>query len=141
MRRAAKVDENQGAVVAALRKAGASVLFLHTLGRGAPDLAVGFRGVNYFLEVKDGAKSLSRRALTDDEEVWHRGWRGQVSIVETVEQALWAIGAITKKPDQRPKSASRNRNRPITYQAISGHSLGCAAVVHPGRVCDSGCGA
>ena len=52
MRRAAKVDQNQVAIVAALRKIGASVLHLHQLGKGTPDILVGYRGRNVLLEVK-----------------------------------------------------------------------------------------
>lgn len=44
MRRAAKVDDNQGEIVAALQRAGCSVQSLAGVGRGFPDLAVGFQG-------------------------------------------------------------------------------------------------
>lgn len=40
MRTAARVDENQPAIVQALERIGARVLHLHTLGKGAPDLLV-----------------------------------------------------------------------------------------------------
>lgn len=94
MRRRAKVDANQAQVVAALRAVGATVLHLHTLGDGAPDLAVGFRGVTYLLEVKDGSKPPSARRLTPDEERWHAAWRGQSAVVDGVDGALRAIGAM-----------------------------------------------
>ena len=60
MRRyAARRDANEGEIVRALEKVGASVLRLHDI-----DLLVGFRGRNYLLEVKDGRKSPSNRPLT-----------------------------------------------------------------------------
>lgn len=91
MRRAAKVDDNQAEIVAALRKIGASVQPLHAVGQGCPDLLVGWRGMTSLLEVKDGKKPPSARKLTEDQEKWHANWRGQVAVVETVEQAIEAV--------------------------------------------------
>lgn len=91
MRRAAKVDDNQAEIVAALRKIGASVQPLHAVGQGCPDLLVGWRGMTSLLEVKDGKKPPSARKLTEDQEKWHANWRGQVAVVETIEQAIEAV--------------------------------------------------
>ena len=92
--RAARVDENQRAVVAALRAAGATVEHLHRVGGGCPDLLVGFRGANFLLEVKDGAKPPSAQKLTPFQEDWHASWRGSAHIVNSPEAALAAIGVI-----------------------------------------------
>jgi len=91
MRRAAKVDDNQTEIVAALRKIGATVQPLHAVGQGCPDILVGWRGMNTILEIKDGKKPPSARKLTEDQEKWHAAWRGQVTVVETVEQAIEAV--------------------------------------------------
>ena len=91
MRRAAKVDNNQTEIVAALRKIGATVQPLHAVGQGCPDILVGWRGMNTILEIKDGKKPPSARKLTEDQEKWHAAWRGQVTVVETVEQAIEAV--------------------------------------------------
>lgn len=88
MRRAAKVDANQSEIVDALRKIGASVTPIHTVGKGCPDLIAGFRGKNFLLEVKDGSKPPSARKLTDDEAIWFGNWKGEAHIVETAEQAI-----------------------------------------------------
>ena len=93
MRRAAKVDANHGAIVRALRAVGCSVQSLARVGEGCPDLAVGYHGRNYLLEVKDGSKPPSARKLTPDEQGWHERWRGAVLVVETVDEALEAVGA------------------------------------------------
>ena len=53
MRRAAKVDDNQAEIVATLRYVGCSVTSLASIGRGCPDIVVGYNGVNYLLEIKD----------------------------------------------------------------------------------------
>ncbi|MDE4176380.1 hypothetical protein PXK01_19665 [Phaeobacter sp. PT47_59] len=89
---AAKVDANQGEIVAALRRAGASVTPTHAAGEGFPDLAGGFRGETFLIEVKDGAKPPSARKLTPDQEKWHATWRGQKAVASTVAEALAVIG-------------------------------------------------
>lgn len=94
MRTAARIDANQPEIVKALRSVGAAVAPTHQLGKGFPDLVVGFRGVNYLLEVKDGNKPPSKRKLTADEEEWHLNWKGEVSVVNDVDEALRVIGAI-----------------------------------------------
>lgn len=96
MRRAAAADRNQPEIVNALRLAGARVLPLHQVGQGCPDLLVGYRGALHLVEVKDGYKPPSRR-LTPAQVDFHREWSGlPVHVVETVEQALEAIGVATR---------------------------------------------
>jgi len=92
--KAAKVDDNQRAVVAALRGVGATVMHLHRVGMGCPDLCVGWRGVNYLIEVKDGDKPPSAQKLTPMQREWHDGWKGRAVVVNSPEAALAAIGAI-----------------------------------------------
>src|SRR3990172_6495026 len=85
---ARRVDDNQKEIVQAARQMGASVLPIHDLGKGAPDLLVGWRGKNYLWEVKDGNKSPSRRKLTEDEEFFHATWRGQATIINSVPDVI-----------------------------------------------------
>ena len=92
--RRARVDSNQPEVVAALRAAGATVHCLHSVGGGFPDIIVGYRGVNYLMEIKDGRKPPSRRRLNKLEAKWHDAWRGQVCVVESVEDALAVISEV-----------------------------------------------
>jgi len=92
MRRNAKVDANQKRMVQALRQAGCSVESLAAVGKGVPDLLVGFRGENYLLEVKDGSNPPSKRRLTPDQVTWHSEWRGQKSVVKNIDEALKAVG-------------------------------------------------
>lgn len=89
-----KIDANQPDIVAALRKAGASVQHLHTLGKGCFDLLVGFRQRNFVIEIKNPAQPPSKRRLTPDEQVWAEGWQGQKAVISTIDEALMLIGAV-----------------------------------------------
>jgi Holliday junction resolvase len=89
MRRAAKIDATQDAIVSALRAAGASVQSLATVGNGCPDLLCAIRGQNVLFECKTGNKEpneLQKR--------WHIEWRAPVYVVRSPDDALRAIGAI-----------------------------------------------
>jgi hypothetical protein len=81
-------------IVGALLRCGATVQSLAAVGQGCPDLMVGFRGRTLCFEVKDGSKSPSRRALTEDQKQWHAAWAGHVVVVESVEQAIAALVTI-----------------------------------------------
>jgi hypothetical protein len=94
MRRAAAVDRNQPEIVKALRNAGVTVQPLHTIGKGCPDLLCAWRNRNVLLEIKDGEKPPSARRLTTDQVQWHAGWGSDVFVVETIEQALAAVGRL-----------------------------------------------
>ena len=85
----AKVDANQAAIVGVLRDIGATVLILSRVGQGCPDLAVGFRGVAYFLEVKSKSGKL-----TPAEREFFEIWKEHVTLVRSPDDALRAIGAI-----------------------------------------------
>jgi len=71
MRRAAKVDANQPAIVAGLRQRGIKVQPIHQLGKGVPDLLVGVRRELHLIEIK-----MPGEKLTDDEATWHDKWAG-----------------------------------------------------------------
>lgn len=105
MRRAAKRDESEPAIVKALEAVGASVQRLNA--GGVPDLLVGWRGKMWLLEVKlpltaRGAVQPGRHRgfahgansdMTADQLMWRRAWRGpDPIIVRTPEDALAAIG-------------------------------------------------
>ena len=94
MRRKAKIDDNQTEIVKGLRAVGCSVESLAAVGKGCPDLLVGFRGVNYLIEVKDGSKPPSKRKLTPDQVKWHDSWRGKVHTVTSLDGAYHVIGLL-----------------------------------------------
>lgn len=88
---AKRIDANQNDIVKALRDKGAYVRIV-TQGDGIPDLLVGYKGVTYLLEVKDGDKTPSKRKLTPHEQKFFDEWTGGiVAIVTSVEDALSMI--------------------------------------------------
>ena len=93
MRRAARIDSNQNEIVDALRRCGASVLITSQL-KNCFDILVGYKGVNYIIEIKDGSKPPSQRKLTTGEKRFRDEWKGgKYYVVESVEEA---INLITK---------------------------------------------
>ena len=88
-RYAAKTDANQQEIIDGLRAVGCSVECLSAVGSGCPDIAAGYKGFTYFMEIKTAAGKL-----TPDQIEWHASWRGQVAIVRSVEEALQVIGVM-----------------------------------------------
>ncbi len=86
MRRIARVDTNQTEIVAAARKLGADIVFLHQLGGGCPDALVGFGGRNVLIEIK-----MPGADLTPDEVRFHLTWPGQVAVVRSVDELVEAL--------------------------------------------------
>jgi hypothetical protein len=85
-----RVDNNQTQIVKALRDMGCTVEHLHAVGKGCPDIIVGFKARNFLLEIKDGDKKV----LTPDQFNWHRLWKGQVNVVTNIDDAknlIWKL--------------------------------------------------
>lgn len=102
MRRAAHIDANQPEIVEALRKLGATVTSLAGVGKGCPDLLVGYRGLTLLVEVKDrrkesvGKDGYTRKArpgsLEESQVEWLASWRGlPVIVAYTSEEAVAAV--------------------------------------------------
>ena len=92
-RRAAACDENQPEIVAALRKLpGVSVEVGHD------DIIIGYKGQNFWIEIKDPSKTLRKcgRIKTDifkkSQILLMRDWTGQYSICFTFMDCLEVIG-------------------------------------------------
>jgi hypothetical protein len=83
----AKVDRNHAEIVQALRSIGASVHSTAMVHNGFPDIAVGFKGVNYLFEIKD-----DKGKLTPDEKRFADTWSGRAMVVRSKEEALKILG-------------------------------------------------
>lgn len=91
-------DANHAAIARAYLRVGATVVDLAAQGSGVPDFLVGWRGADRLVEVKNpdrkGGKNNAADTLGKQAE-FRASWRGApVVVVETVEQALRAIGAL-----------------------------------------------
>jgi hypothetical protein len=87
MRRAARVDENQAAIVKALREAGAYVWII-----GLPvDLLVGYKNHTFLVEVKTTAK----KRLTPLQADFFQQWiGGTLARVDSPEAALRMLAVL-----------------------------------------------
>ena len=104
-------DANEPQIVAALEGVGASVIRLDK----PVDLLVGYRGRNLLLEVKTplgpkGGRSHSK--ATPEQRDFFARWRGQFSVVRTVEEALAAIGVSTRLIRGSGQKLQRNEPPP-----------------------------
>lgn len=82
MRKRGRVDDNQKAICECFRKLGASVVITSNIGDGMSDIVVGAHGKSCLVEIKDGDKPPSARALTEDERRFHDNWQGSIAVVE-----------------------------------------------------------
>jgi hypothetical protein len=94
MRRIARTDDNQQLIVKQLRQLGCSVAITSMIGKGFPDLVIGWRGENFLIELKDGSKTESKKKLTEDEHKFFNDWYGQVDKCESLEEICKVIGII-----------------------------------------------
>jgi len=84
-----RTDRNHSEIINAIRKIpNISVFSTHEVGKGFPDIVVGYKGINYLIEIKDGNKPPSARKLTPDEVKFHSNWRGQIKIVNNLDEVL-----------------------------------------------------
>lgn len=84
-RYAARVDGNQAEIVKALRGIGCSV---EIIGRPV-DLLVGYRALNFLLECK--RPGCENRKDQQKQRDWMAGWRGQVRVVRSAEEAIRVV--------------------------------------------------
>lgn len=163
--RSSSRDANEGAIAEALRAAGASVSYIDGED-GEPDLLVGYNGVTELLEVKrrrgagrttTGGASRPVNGgdgvLTKAQIEWRDWWRGKPAhVVETVDQALAAIGATAAAPaiaappaPPRRRLVPRRPSRMVTadeaaaMRAAPDPAKLCADLRHPRAVGATSC--
>lgn len=94
---AKRTDANQTEIVEEFRSYGFSVYITSHVGKGFPDIIIGYGGVNYLIEIKDGKKAKSAQKLTKAEQEFFDTWRGQVIVINSREKAYnLAMAIITK---------------------------------------------
>ena len=85
MRRASRRDENELAIVEALRAIGATVCMI-----GLPvDLLVGYKGETILIEIKNKNNSYGKRGLNQNQIDFLNDWRGGLFfVVNSVDEAI-----------------------------------------------------
>jgi hypothetical protein len=95
-----RVDANQKPITKELRDLGFSVSLTHEVGKGFPDIVVGFMGLNVLIELKVDEK----KKLTEAEEQFFNTWKGQVSkscsSADVIEEMMNALDTIIKNKEE-----------------------------------------
>jgi Holliday junction resolvase len=88
---AKRVDKNQKDIVETFRKLGATVIDLSKVGKGLPDLLIGFNNKTALVEIKASKKSK----LTPHQEAFFREWNGgMLARVNDVDGAIRVINLL-----------------------------------------------
>lgn len=117
---AAHRDKYEPEIVKAFREGGATVLYLSI--PDAPDLLVGYCGVDHLVEAK------THNAMpSEDQAKWHKAWRGRpVEVIRTAAHArkalrMWTLEAAARAQavakadddlDPLPDVAGKNEEEP-----------------------------
>ena len=99
MRLKARVDLNQREIVAKLRELGYTVLHLHQVGKDAPDLLIGYEGIDRLVELKSDKGKLSI-----GQEGFIESWRGAPVIVAYNIMDIVTHWGLTKSAMKRARA-------------------------------------
>jgi len=92
---ACKKDANHNSVVVALQTVGAYVLDMSHVGRGFPDLIVGFQSKTILMEIKNPKTAYGKKGLNKNQLKWKELWTGGTyCVVDSPEAALRMIGTL-----------------------------------------------
>ncbi len=92
---ACKKDANHNEIVDAMTKAGAYVLDMSHVGRGFPDLIVGFQNMTILMEIKNPKTAYGKKGLNKNQIKWKEQWTGGTyCVVDSSESALRMIGVV-----------------------------------------------
>ena len=83
--RAKRVDCNQKDIVHALKTFGATVVDLSGVGKGCPDLLIGFKGTTYLIEIKKDSKAKFTPQQLQFNELWAGG---VIARIQTIDEAI-----------------------------------------------------
>jgi len=92
--RAKRTDSNHKEIVQALRAAGVSVMDTSAVGRGFPDLVIGWNGQNYLAEIK------TAKGKPNDLQVnFFTTWQGQAILIREVTDIFNFLGLDRNEPE------------------------------------------
>jgi Holliday junction resolvase len=81
-----RADKNQKEIVDKLRDAGVSVLILSQVGKGCPDLLLGYNRKNYLVEIKTEVGKLKA-----EQKAFMNKWHGRPVVVARSINEIYAI--------------------------------------------------
>lgn len=96
MRYAKRTDENHKELIAELREVlpDATITDLSGVGKGVPDILIGWKKMNFLFEIKDGEKTKSQRSLTDAQKDFHLKHQGQANVVTSAAEVCAILARI-----------------------------------------------
>jgi hypothetical protein len=83
------VDQNQPAIVQAMRSVGAKVEHSHQIGGGFPDLIVWAKGRTFLVEVKMPGEKLNKQQVE-----FVAAWPGELHVVHNEAEAVKAVTGV-----------------------------------------------
>jgi hypothetical protein len=112
----------------ALKDMGCVVNITESVGGGYPSLSVGYKGRNLLLEVPQ---------LTEDQIKWHSNWRGQVTVVRGILEAVEAVQSDQAKyRQQKANMMLRERSLAVLGDpATSGYIVTVADSTSTREIC------
>ena len=94
--RRGRQDANASAIIKALKRCGATIIDMHSVGGGVPDIVCGYQGRSVLMEIK-ARPQATNAAVRERQETFAREWKG--SPVITVRSELEALQAIGVRID------------------------------------------
>lgn len=85
-------DKNHSEIVKAAGLVGATVLDLSQVGGGCPDILIGYRGLNYLIEIKNND---TFGKLNERQKLFVDNWRGHVAEIREIDELITEITGKT----------------------------------------------
>jgi len=92
LRRGKRIDNNQQSIVKALRQIPGV-----TVQVDMSDILVGYRGHNYWFEIKSSKLKTEERYLKDSQKKLLKSWRGHYQVVHTLDEIINEINKVQPK--------------------------------------------
>ena len=104
MRHAKRTDENHAAIVAEIRTVlpDATLLDLSGSGKGCPDVCIGWKGRNWFYELKNPGQPPSKRKLTPMQSELHQGWQGHMAVAHSAAEICADLARNSHRETGKP---------------------------------------
>lgn len=110
-------DQGQQEAIALVRDLPASVEITTGLGRGKPDLIVGFQGLTTWVEFKREEKTAAQKRLRASQTDWLKTWRGSPVLV--VDNGMDLVQALITLDMRTPTVRANTADRAIVQACLA----------------------